>query len=49
MIGIPILGNTVLFGLLAAFINAKFDALIARFDAMDEHLGDRHLKSPESR
>jgi hypothetical protein len=33
MTGIPRFGNTVLFGLFAAFMNARFDAMDKRLDA----------------
>ena len=43
-IGIPILANAALFGLLLAYINARFDdmnnGINQRFDAVDRHFDD---------
>lgn len=37
-IGIPILANATLIGLLLAYINAKADSTDKRFDALERHL-----------
>ncbi len=39
-IGIPIIFNATLIGLVVALMNAKFSAVDARFDAMDQRFDD---------
>jgi hypothetical protein len=44
--GVPVLLNAVMFGLFAAYLNAKFKALYRRFDDMLDlwlkHLEEQH-------
>lgn len=40
VIGIPMLFNATLIGLLLAVMNSKFDAVNARFDAIDKRFDD---------
>jgi hypothetical protein len=39
-IGAPMLFNAILFGLLTAFIKAKFDGIHRQFDALDKRFDD---------
>ena len=39
-IGIPMLFNTVLIGLLVAYINAKFEGVEGRFSGIDKRFDD---------
>lgn len=39
-IGIPILFNATLIGILIAYVNARFDKHDARFDALDRRFDD---------
>jgi archaellum component FlaC len=36
LIAVPLLGNAVMFGLLMAYINAKFDSVNERFNSVNE-------------
>ncbi len=40
VLGIPMLFNAVLFGVLMAYINAKFDAIYQRFASIEKRLDD---------
>jgi len=47
VVGVPILANAVMFGLVWAFLHAqfgnihrRFDSIERRFDAMNRHFGD---------
>jgi hypothetical protein len=40
LIAVPLLGNAVMFGLLMAYINAKFDGVNERFKAIDQRFDD---------
>jgi hypothetical protein len=47
-IGIPIVANAALFGLLLAYLNARFDFINHRFDSMNESI-DRRFDSVDRR
>jgi len=40
VVGVPILANAVMFGLVWAFLRAKFEEIDRHFDAMDRHFHD---------
>jgi hypothetical protein len=48
-IGIPLLGNAVLVGLLIAYINAKFEGVNQRFEGVNQRFDDINRRFDDMR